>query len=235
MWNRKATNRRRNARRQTAGSQSAAEVQVLESRTMLTGNVSVSVQGNNVVLKGDSQDNGLSISAIAGGVQILGTGGTFVNNSPFMVIPNTSISNMSFRMKGGNDTVVLLASVGGNVTGRMGPGSDTFSVTASIGGDLDIKTGSAVRGSADVVNISASSIAGDANIKGTGGRQRVIMNAVQVTGSTSVSLGGGRDLFEVSTTTLVGGLSANGGGGGADLFIWAPLVNPPSINFETVI
>jgi hypothetical protein len=61
------------------------------------------------------------------------------------------------------------------------------------------------------------------------------MNAVQVTGSTSVSLGGGRDLFEVSTTTLVGGLSANGGGGGADLFIWAPLVNPPSINFETVI
>ncbi|MFK7818543.1 MAG: hypothetical protein AB8G99_07485 [Planctomycetaceae bacterium] len=235
MWTQLKSALVTHTRSRKCSSPAIADVQVLETRALLAGNVSVSMQGDNVLLKGDSRANSISITTVAEGVQILGTRGTFVNNSPFMLIPNTEIGNMDFRMKGGNDTVVLVADVGGNVTGRMGPGSDTFSVTASIGGDLSVKTGSAIPGTADVVSVSASTITGDTNIKGGGGRQRVVVNASQFVGDTAISLGGGNDLFEVSTTLFGGGLNANGGGGGKDVFVWAPLVNPPSRNFETVI
>lgn len=221
------------SRRRTQTLTATAEVQPLETRALLAGNVIVSVQDGDVLIKGDRRANSVTITTIGNGVQILGTNRTRINNSPFMLIPNTSIQNLDVRMKGGNDVVVLVSNVSGNLSAKMGSGSDVLQVTSTIDGNLGVKTGSSIPDSADVVAIAASSIGGSANIKGAGGRQEVTVNASTFVGQTTVSLGGGNDLFEVSTTSF-GALDANGGGGSKDWFVYAPLVDLPSRNFERV-
>lgn len=223
----------RPSRRQSRAS-APVEAQLLEDRTLLAGNVLATMQGDNLVLTGDSKANKLSVTTIGNSVQVLGVGGTKINNSPFVLIPGDMGGNLKFKLKGGDDRLVVVADVGGDIVGRTGPGADVFELTSDVGGDLNVNVGSAVSGSQDVVVIAATSIQGSVKVKGTAGRQHVVVNASEIAGAASFSLGGGHDLFEVSTTTF-GSLTANGGGGSNDVFVFAGLVNPPSRGFETVI
>lgn len=196
--------------------------EVLEDRALLTGNVFATMNaGGDLVLRGDRQGNAVTVTAIGNGIQVTGTQGTRINGLPLPALfPGASINDVDARLRGGSDSLVILANVSGDVVARMGGGSDVVTLaTTTVGGDADINVGAAFPGVPEVVTINASTIGGAMNLRGAGGQQRFVITTSTVVGASSVRMGGGRDFLNTSTTNFIGGLSADGGGGAFDQFI----------------
>ncbi len=214
--------RSRRARRRVQSVANNSPCEVLEDKTLLVGNVFATMNAaGDLTLRGDGQANQVTVTSIANGVQVLGTGGTRINGLPVPTLfPGASITDINARLRGGNDSLTIRADVGGDVDARMGGGSDIVTILdTSVGGDTDINVGAAFPGLPEVVTINATTIDGEMNLRGGGGQQRFIITTSTVIGPSSVRMGGGRDFLNTSATNFVSGLQADGGGGAFDTFI----------------
>lgn len=207
-----------------------ADIQSLEQRTLLTGNVLATFNAGVLSLKGDKLDNRIDVRETETGFEVVGVD-TSVNGQASADFTG-SIENLKATMKGGNDRVLVTADVIENVTAKMGSGADFFAILGSkIGGDTNLNLGSVKGVRSESAYIQNAILHGGVKIKGGGGVHFAEISNSQVIGPTSISLGGGEDFLSVRSSAFESAFNANGGGGndttqlfGADL---------PTKKFET--
>src|SRR5262245_17075222 len=152
----------------------------LESRLLLAGNVSASIQGADLIIRGDAEDNVVTItSAGSGRLRITGIDQTRVNGQS--AVTTSAISeNIIVRMRqGGEDRVAL-----------QGP--------LILMGDLQALVGQGefvVEGSAGPVTIR-----GDLRASSNKDGAINVLNEVRVLGTTSIDTGGDAIAFSAVAT-----------------------------------
>src|SRR3954469_10539995 len=122
----------------------------LESRALLAGDVTVAVLNGNLSIVGDSAANDITIQegATANSIVVTGigtTGGNTTINGGTNIGTFTGLTrNIPVRMNGGDDTVSVLADLAapGNLSISMGSGDDTVAIGdgSTIAGKLSITT-----------------------------------------------------------------------------------------------
>src|SRR5688572_30705423 len=85
-------------------------LEALESRRLLSGNVTASVAGGDLTLSGDAESNQLILDQVglsADQVRLTGTGGTTINDAAEPVIMSGITRAMGMHLGDGNDSLVM--------------------------------------------------------------------------------------------------------------------------------
>lgn len=187
-------------RSRTRCRQEVAAVQQLESRQLLTGNVTAVVQDGDLVLQGDSADNQFELTFFGGDVAVRTRGGTTVNGESgrFVAFPNTDTvpGKVVLKLGAGDDEVLVSRDiiVNGNMLVQTGAGNDTFGmVRPTLNGNLKVVMGS--------------------------GRDGLALEGASIGGTTIVKGNNGKDSFAVTNSTLGAAARATMGGGDDNLLI----------------
>ena len=121
-------------------------VELLEQRTLLTGNVTAAFSHGDLVLRGDDADNVVAIVNEGGNLVIRGSSGTTVNGSSgdFVAIVGSSRIHDDLRvdLRGGNDTLSMQdIQIGDDARIWTGDGHDSLALAGiQIGDDLRVNT-----------------------------------------------------------------------------------------------
>jgi hypothetical protein len=204
-------------------------LEVLEDRTLLSGNVTATLNVNTGVLSivGDIGNNNIQLTQINpfGVPEIRVAGVLNIPAAPPFTPDFTSVNAVSFTdftlssitsinidfTQGGNDKVTM----GGATTGFTLPNNITISQNSAANPGTGTYT---------LTNITANKI----SIANTGGTNKVTLTGVQA-GALSVTEGGGADTVTL-TGDVVGTATINTGGGGDTVTITASPVGGPPAN-----
>jgi hypothetical protein len=154
------------------------EIEPLEQRQMLAGNVTAVITGaGDLVITGDSSGNQIDVViGSSGEVSVVGSGGTTVDASELMG-----------------------AEVTGDVKIDMGDGNNVVTVDDYGAGiqDVDFKSGAG----ADSIEISYFETTGNFKFDSGDGNDIVNIHGVTVEGSATVVVGGGNDTLDLDLVT----------------------------------
>lgn len=233
---------RQTSRSSTADASQLFEVEVLESRKMLAGNVTAVMRGGDLIIKGDALSNNIDVIPTQTGVRVIGLAdpngaATTVNGLPLVDFsgPNIVQDDVRIILGKGRDRVGMFVNVNDDVTINSGANSDDVNVTSVIGGRLVVHAGSADNLIPDFVDIVNTSVAENARVAGGAGTQQVFVANTAFFKTSVFSLGGGNDIMQVANSGFHR-LRANGGGGRFDQFA-APFaaVSPQVRGFEVIV
>jgi hypothetical protein len=199
LTDRLQTNRRKfSFRRHLVRSHEVSEQ--LESRTLLTGNVLVSLNGANAQLTGDAGNNEFEVVVDNGSVVVRGLNGTTINSAT----TDFTLANASTTFPGG-----LTASLGdGNDVATIGPGI-TFTGNVTLYGE----------GGSDTLRALTGNYRGDLTLAGHDGATAIVIDGATVSGNVSVR-GLSTVLAGISGSTIHGRLDAlTGPGNSADSIV----------------
>ena len=119
-------------------------IERLESRCMLSGNVTANVSGGYLTVRGDSNGNNISINgtATSGQLVIEGFNRTTVNGTASFTV-NGATNGIRVTFLDGSDNLVVGGNIGGNVSVGMGDGeNDAVEIEGSaVGQSLSISLG----------------------------------------------------------------------------------------------
>ena len=123
--------------------QLAFEIEKLETREMLAGDVDVIVRDGDVFVRGDSQDNSIEVTLDSDGRLIVtGLDGTTVNNGETGITAN----NLTIRMRGGDDQVIVQTDANLNIANDLSifgnGGDDRIELKSGVGGETIVEAGS---------------------------------------------------------------------------------------------
>ncbi len=179
------TNRRKlNARRRLARPHDLSEQ--LESRTLLTGNVQVSLIGANAQISGDAANNEIEVVVNIGSVVVRGLNGTTINQGSTAF----TLANASTTFHGS-----LTASLGaGDDAATIGPGI-TFAGNVSVSGN----------GGADSLRALTGTYNGNLSLMGGNGASSIVVDGATVSGNLSVN-GQGAMVVSITNSTVRGQL-----------------------------
>ncbi|MCA9075122.1 MAG: peptidylprolyl isomerase [Planctomycetaceae bacterium] len=189
--------RRRSAVRRYARSYHALEA--LESRTLLAGNVTATIQNGNLTLTGDDAANSVEVSVVDGDIVVIGLNSTTINDSSDVFVAvegGTSLSgHLTSSLGGGDDTLRITGplTIGGTTNINDSTGVSQVGITdATFDGNVNISTGS----SADVVSITGSNLNASLNVNAGGGDNQVSVFDTTVAGGVAVSSWQGASRFD---------------------------------------
>ncbi|MEZ6058726.1 MAG: hypothetical protein R3C19_00020 [Planctomycetaceae bacterium] len=193
-------------RRRVLSSFGPIDIEKLEDRLLLTGNVSVEISRGDIRISGDRSDNVISITLDNTGLTISGANGTTVNRVQRLVIPPgripAEIDDVFINMAGGNDTVqanIAGVSVRHDVRVNLGAGNDRLTVTGgSVGRDATVLGGPGN----DVVQWEMFSVADDLNVLLGGGNNSLTLTNGEVGDNATIFGGGGIDLIFVNSVQV---------------------------------
>lgn len=125
---------------------SGLNVERLESRAMLAGDVTVRVVAGKLEIEGDGLDNTIAIAAgaTAGAFLVTGTGTTINGSSAALPAFTGVTAGIEVEMNAGNDSVTFGAvTVPQDLDIETGIGNDTVTLNANlnVAGELNIETG----------------------------------------------------------------------------------------------
>ena len=92
-----------------------AAIEHLEDRTLLSGNVLVSLGGNGVLtIRGDQSANSIAIQQTSSGVQVSSgdSGATEINSSTNPFTASSTVKSIRIQMKAGDNTIQVKTSTG---------------------------------------------------------------------------------------------------------------------------
>ncbi|HUG89541.1 MAG TPA: peptidylprolyl isomerase [Planctomycetaceae bacterium] len=145
----------------------------------------VEFAAGSAVITGDAQDNSVAISAVDGGIRVLGLDGTTINGSaaPFVLVAGSTTldADLLVRLGDGNDAFVIVpgVTINGHATIEGGVGSDELGLdSVQIAGSLTVRMGSGDDG----LNLENSSVAGNVRIQNDSGGLVVNMSGGSVGG-----------------------------------------------------
>jgi hypothetical protein len=121
-------------------------VEALEQRVMLDGNVTASLTGGDLTVRGDAQDNHVLITRRSSGkIRIAGEEDTAVNGRRFVDLPQMSDDLLILMRQGGADHVEIQGrfAVPGDLNAQLGAGELLIEGTSGpveIAGDLIVST-----------------------------------------------------------------------------------------------
>lgn len=163
--------------------------EVLEARRMLAGNVSAVISDGDLYIRGDPEDNSLSIDTQnlpAGQVRLWGST-TFVNGKTAIPVVVTGFTR--------------------NVHVYLGKGNDGFTVNAStLPGDVEIIAGM----DDDTILVDQTDIAGSLLIRGREGADSLHVTGSSTAAGLSVFAGRGPDVLSATGNTIGGDLELHG-------------------------
>ena len=201
------------------------EVEKLESREMLAGDVDVIVRDGDVFVLGDSQDNSIEVSLdINGGLVVTGLDGTTVNGGETGIVAN----NLTIRMRGGDDTVVVQTDPNLDITSNElsifgNAGDDRIELKCGVGGKTDIRTGAGE----NFVFTENFFPQDDVSISGGCYRDEIRLTMVQATNvHFDVKTRGGADIVDVISSNF-NSLNLQTGGGGDAVRVAAEGIGNP--------
>jgi VCBS repeat-containing protein len=222
-----------------------AATEHLEDRTLLSGNVLVTLGANGVLsIRGDGSGNSISIQQTASGVQVSSgdSGATEINGSTSPFSASSTVKSIHMQMKAGNNTIQIGDPTGtqlaltGNLTFSATSGNNTISIanaqiTKGVAitagrGNNNIVIGSTTSSSSGNpltdVNLGAVSIGGNLAVSLGAGSNSIALVNVTVSGTTSLHTGAGGDDVALMTNngaTLTKRLSINTGSGSDNVLI----------------
>lgn len=169
------------------------ELQALEDRTLLSGNVSAQIANGTLNITGDSANNSVEINVSGGNLVVTGLDSTKINGAA------------SFTLATGSATFA------GTVNVQLGSGDDSFYVTdgVTLTGTLQLIDGLGVT----TLGLRGLTLNGGLSISTGQGNDSLSLEDTTITGSVGISTAGGVDLVSFLTTTINGGVSINTGDG----------------------
>ncbi len=222
------------------------QLELLEQRALLTGNVQIQLTAGDAVLTGDTADNSVEIVAENNTLIARGLNGTTLNGGTSTFVLSSSSTTFGGRidvsLNAGNDTFAILSgvTVTGKVDLRGGVGNDTLGVAGTLNQSLmidggvgtntvNVQNATATKGAtisstgAAVVNVANSTIAG-LSIQTGHSDDDIVLSTVTINGSTVISTNGGNDDIVVRNSTLNGSLTVDAGKGEDVAFIDATTI-----------
>jgi len=193
------------------GAEFGFEVESLESRKMLAGTVDVVVKGDNMIISGDSADNNITVTVVAGDIAVVGSGGTTVNGGTTTNLPAADLNKLTIKMKDGNDVALVLGGVNPQGSVRMigAAGNDTLIFTGDAGDKLQIIGGTGD----DYMGIGEATVAGKFTLKGGANDDTLSISTGSYNGKVIAIGGGGNDTANVINATFTSDVKANMGHG----------------------
>ena len=179
-------------------------VELLERRTLLTGNVTAAFSHGDLVLRGDDADNSVAILNDGGNLVVRGSSETTINGSSADFVAIVGATNIHddlwIDLRGGNDTLSLQdVQVGDDVRMRSGSGNDTLSLQdVQVGDDVRMRSGSGN----DNIAMADSQIGDDLRIDTSDGNDTVVVLNLNVSDDTHISTGSDSDLVRVSASSV---------------------------------
>ena len=158
----------------------------LESRTLLTGNVTVSLQGANAQLTGDSAGNDVEIVVDNGSVVVRGLNGTTINNgtTAFSLVPNGT-------------------TLAGRLDGALGAGDDIVTIGSGITFNRDVSL--VVDDGADTLRVRGGVFRSNVNIRGGDAANSVLIDNTTIDGNLAI-FSRGEIVASLSSSTIHGDL-----------------------------
>jgi hypothetical protein len=185
-------------------------LETVESRRLLSGNVAVAFDGQQLEVVGDNLGNNVVISqSLAGAITVSGQNGTLINGLPSVrFAQGLGLEKFDVRMEGGEDRVTInRVNVAGDLNVDLGlnvAGRDTLSISNStFQGNVFAYGGRDL----DTINMTGSTVFGDAIIDLAEGSGRSTLNASTIQGSLTLVGGEGADVFNSNGLTV--GLALN--------------------------
>ena len=205
--------RKPNSRRGLARTHEMSEQ--LESRTLLTGNVQVSIAGSHAQIIGDAANNEIEVMVDNGSVVVRGLNGTTINlgTTVFTLATGATTFQGNLTASLGNGDDILTVGPGitftGNVSLAGDDGTDTLrTLPGTYGGNLTL-TGNA--GASSIV-VDGATVSGNLDVRGQDATLASLSNST-VQGSLHVQTGGGADSVVIQSTTVDGMTFINTGEG----------------------
>ncbi len=191
-------------------------IEVLESRTLLAGNVTTATLGDTLRLTGDAADNAIEVQPLASDqYRIIGLGGTTVNGKPEVVAKTRK--DLSIDLGGGRDSATLTA-VSVTRDALLANSEEVSIGSTSVGHDLGVTVGTGTGGSfGNAIAIDSTTVGHDLAVATGDGTAEVSFGKLSVQGRSTVRTGSGNDLVKVKDSTFLG-LATFDGGGGTDTF-----------------
>lgn len=190
-------NNRRLAARQRSSSQN---LEVLEQRTLLAGDVAAKLLGQTAFLTGDSDANNIQITVQDGNVVVVG-------------LDNTTVNGSSEAFILAQDSVAF----SGSIITRMAGGDDEFELSeASVGGLLHVYGGT---GNDTLVVSNSAQVGKGLMLNGQSGTNSLAVSETTVGRSVWMVNGAGNDLMTIADSTVGGSFVGIGGRGNDDLVI----------------
>lgn len=218
MWDWRA--RRSNKRLQTQ--QAAASIQLLEVRTLLTGNVVASLSGSNLFVTGDAADNQLEVTVVNNQVVLRGLSNTSINGSTALFViaagTDTAPGKITILTGAGNDTVIFNRNikVAGNAFVDGGAGDDSLSVS---GGTFQQSISMYGRVGNDTISVQNATVEGVLRLKGNSGNDLVSVTNTTANGGTNIVGGTGADGVSLNNYTANAWTKISTGVGDDDISI----------------
>jgi hypothetical protein len=193
------------------------QLEELEPRCLLAGNVFVTVSDGDLLVRGDAAANGVRITGTAPG-QFLITGlafnggATTVNGLPALTVRGVT-DDVLINLQGGNDFLRLngAAVVRDDLAINTGGGNDSFLLEGvTVFGETNID------GSAgdDTLVVRASAFVGEVALNMNSGNDRVVINAVsRFFSEVDFELGDGHDLLIIGGSFFADEVLVEGGSG----------------------
>ena len=225
FWQRARSQRRRRLQM----SVQSREVELLEDRSLLTGNVSATVIAGSLVLKGDNSSNQVVVSSggTTGTVRITGLASTRINGSTSPLVLKGLTANITAQLQGGSDfLLVTKLAVPGSVTGNLGSGSQNHLLMMSrrVAYDLGVQHGREIIEDTNLISDPATAItARDIATQGTSrfdegfgkyvleAQTKVGFGAVSCTRGVSLVGGSGSDRLSLFDAQVGGNVRFEGG------------------------
>ncbi len=213
----------------------ALQVELLEGRTVPSGDVAALLLGGDLIVVGDQADNAVEILVIDGNLVVQGREGTdtTINGESRVIFEGVDriADDLRVFLGGGDDLIDIQGvSIGGDLSIRTDAilaavfgSSDHDQVLLdrlTIGGNLDVFTGAGD----DAVLLERSTVAGDTTIATGAGDDRLSLVGIGLGGSLALETGSGNDRAFLIQTAVGGPTSVRTGAGDDDILLHG--VNP---------
>jgi hypothetical protein len=188
------------------------QMESLERRMTMAGDVAASLSGETLSLRGDDAANSVRvIQDVGNSILIEGLDGTRINGVSRVLFDGTGLEKTDLRLFGGNDRLeirALRASVDHNL--ELGAEDDTVILQDAVAGvKLTVKTDDGF----DRVTANGVRTGEDFNIETEQGMASVAVNASAVGGSLSVLAKDNADSIQVTSTAIGKDLKIDSGKG----------------------
>lgn len=190
----------------------------LEGRKMMAGDVSVALEGQLLTVQGDNLSNQVVVSQNAAGtLTISGQNGTLINGVPSVRFVNPQLNSMEIRMERGDDLVSLNGvRLANDLFADLGDGNDLLTtasaVPITVGANATIEAGAGN----DVVRLNGTTVREDLTIQGGLGTLVTSLNAAAVDKALTIISDDANDNVAL-TNVRVGDTVSIETKGGADL------------------
>ncbi len=215
----------------------------LELRTLLTGNVQISLNGANAQFTGDTAANQVEVVVDNGSVVVRGLNGTTINQGTTDFTLATGVTALQGSLTGslgGGDDVVTIGvgiTLTGNVSLSGGDGADTLRVLGgtlhgnlTLNGDNGVTSivvdGATISGNlaisgaeSTLASISNSNVHGRLDVSTGDSADSVVVQSTTVNGVTAIHTGRGDDNVVLQNSTLHGRLWVETGAGNDVVYV----------------